>query len=81
TLLANDPQNAEALYNLGAIYANQKDAARARQYWSRAIASDPQSESGQKARQGLETLRMIPVSSSAGADLSATRGRRAGVAK
>ena len=55
-VLTQDPKNADALYNLGAIYANSNKIAAAREYWARAVASDPSSESGKKAAEGLARL-------------------------
>lgn len=55
-LLADHPKNVDALYNLGAIYANENQVALARQYWSEAVAAEPTSESGLKARDGLQKI-------------------------
>lgn len=51
-----NPKQVDALYNLGAIYANLNNAELARTYWSRAAASDPNSDSGKRARDGLNKL-------------------------
>ena len=55
-LLADHPNQVDALYNLGAIYANQGALVVARQYWTQAIAADANSESGKKAQDGLAKI-------------------------
>lgn len=55
-LLADHPGQVDGLYNLGAIYANQNRADLARQYWSQAVTAAPQSDSGRRAKEGLEKL-------------------------
>ena len=55
--LSLDPKSVDALYNMGAIYANAGSPDRARSYWESAAKLDPGSESGRKARDGLEKLR------------------------
>jgi tetratricopeptide (TPR) repeat protein len=55
-ILADNPQQVDALYNIGAIYANLNQASQAREYWRRAVASAPGSESGQRAAEGLQHL-------------------------
>jgi tetratricopeptide (TPR) repeat protein len=55
-ILETNPKQVDALYNVGAIYANLNNAATARSYWNRAVASDPGSDSGKRAREGLEKL-------------------------
>lgn len=55
-VLELNPKHVDALYNMGAIYANLGDTARAKSYWSRAVAADPASESSRKAREGLTKL-------------------------
>ena len=55
-LLTEDPKNADALYNMGAIYANSSKPEVARDYWKRAVASDPASDSGKRAAQGILRL-------------------------
>jgi Flp pilus assembly protein TadD len=55
-VLKIDPKNVDALYNLGAIYANVNKPELARQYWTQAVASDPQSDSGRNAQAGLRKL-------------------------
>jgi len=52
-ILDTNPKQVDALYNAGAIYANLNNIALARTYWSRAVAADPNSDSGGKARDGL----------------------------
>ncbi len=66
-ILEINPKQVDALYNLGAIYANLNNAATARTYWTRAVASDPGSDSGKRAREGLEKLNEQPTVSSAAA--------------
>jgi len=56
-ILKSDPNNVDALYNIGAIYGNLGKEEMAREYWSRAIAAAPDSESGRKAKAGMEQLR------------------------
>jgi tetratricopeptide (TPR) repeat protein len=51
--LAINPKHVDALYNLGAIYANAGDLERARSYWISAMNADPESDSGKQARQSL----------------------------
>jgi CheY-like chemotaxis protein len=55
--LAMNPNHVGALYNLGIIHADFGDTERARSCWERAIGSDPESESGKKAGEGLARLR------------------------
>ena len=55
-LLMAHPDNVDGLYNLGAIYANRNQLDLARQYWTRAAAGKPDSESGRKAREGLKQI-------------------------
>jgi len=55
-VLELDPRNVGALYNLGAIYGNLLDEPHAREYWKRAVAIDPNSESGRLAARGLSQL-------------------------
>jgi len=55
-LLADHPTNVDGLYNLGAIYANQNQNDLARQYWDKAVAAEPMSDSGLKAKDGLTKL-------------------------
>lgn len=55
-LVEEDPQNVDALYNLGAIYGNMMDDGQARKYWERAVALEPDSPSGRLAAQGLKKL-------------------------
>jgi len=55
-ILEKKPGNVDALYNLGAIYGNLGQDDLARQYFQKAVASDPNSSSGLKAKKGLETL-------------------------
>jgi len=55
-ILEKKPGNADALYNLGAIYGNLGQDDIARQYFQKAVASEPDSPSGKNAKKGLETL-------------------------
>ena len=55
-LLTDHPQQVDGLYNLGAIYANQNRLDLARDYWSKAVATAPASESGNRARESLAKL-------------------------
>ncbi len=57
-LLTQNPKHVDALYNMGAIYGNLQKNELARQYWERAVASDPASESGRRAKDSL--LRLTP---------------------
>ncbi len=60
-ILELNPNQVDALYNMGAIYANLNNPAAARTYWSRAVASDAGSDSGKRAREGLEKLNQQPA--------------------
>ena len=55
-VLEKDKNQVDALYNLGAIYGNLGNDASAREYFSRAAAAGPASESGQKAKAALAQL-------------------------
>jgi tetratricopeptide (TPR) repeat protein len=55
-LLADHPNQVDGLYNLGAIYANQNRLDMAREYWSKAVAAAPTSDSGARARESLAKL-------------------------
>ncbi len=55
-ILESDPKQVDALYNLGAIYANLDKLDTAREYWMRAVASDPASDSGKRAKESLSKL-------------------------
>ncbi len=55
-LLADHPNQVDGLYNLGAIYANQNRLDKAREYWAKAVAAAPTSDSGARARESLEKL-------------------------
>jgi len=55
-VLQLNPRQPDALYNLGAICANRRDFAQARQYWNQALASGGNTDSGGRARQALERL-------------------------
>ena len=63
-IIERDPNHVDALYNLGAIHANENQPELASDYWNRAVASAPASESGRNARRGLDTLSgRVPVNS------------------
>ena len=55
-LVDDHPNNVDGLYNLGAIYANRNQVDLARQFWTRAVAANATSESGRKARDGLNQI-------------------------
>jgi tetratricopeptide (TPR) repeat protein len=55
-VLAADPKQVDALYNMGAIYANVGNSVRARSYWTRAVAAGGDTESGRKSRDALTKL-------------------------
>ena len=55
-LLVDHPDQVDGLYNLGAIYANQNRLDLAREYWSKAVATAPTSDSGVRARDSLAKL-------------------------
>ncbi len=55
-VLELNPKQVDALYNMGAIYANLGNAERARSYWSKAVAADPNADSSRKAREALKKL-------------------------
>jgi len=55
-ILEANPKQVDALYNLGAIYANLNQPAVARTFWNRAVASAPESDSGKRAAEGLQKL-------------------------
>lgn len=57
--LAINPKHVDALYNLGAMYANGGDPERARSFWKRAMDADPKSDSATKAREGLSKLAQV----------------------
>jgi Flp pilus assembly protein TadD len=53
-LVAEDPRNPEALYNLGALYANAGDIPKAREYWAKATQVAPGSDGATRARTALD---------------------------
>ena len=55
-VLTANPRQVDALYNMGAIYANVGNPERARSYWSKAVAAGGDTDSGRKAREGLTKL-------------------------
>jgi len=56
SILDKDPQHVDALYNLGAIYGNIGAAPTAREYFQRAAAAGPTTESGRNAAAALNVL-------------------------
>jgi tetratricopeptide (TPR) repeat protein len=55
-LLVARPNQVDALYNLGAIYANLGKLDLARQYWTQAVATDSASDSGRKSADALTKI-------------------------
>jgi cytochrome c-type biogenesis protein CcmH/NrfG len=55
-VLRHDASNAQALFNLGAIYGNRGMADSAAYYWKKLIASHPHNDLSQKAEQNLKQL-------------------------
>ncbi|MEQ1884582.1 MAG: tetratricopeptide repeat protein [Bryobacteraceae bacterium] len=55
-LIEKHPDSVDGLYNLGAIFANEGRVDLARQYWERAVSVKPDSESGRKAKDGLQQI-------------------------
>ena len=55
-IIESQPRQVDALYNLGAIYGNMGQDALARQYFERAVAAAPDSESGRKSKDALARL-------------------------
>ncbi|MGQ9917765.1 MAG: tetratricopeptide repeat protein [Bryobacteraceae bacterium] len=55
-VLELEPENPDALYNLGAIHANSGRKDLARRYWERAVRAAPASESGRMAAAALGKL-------------------------
>jgi protein O-GlcNAc transferase len=55
-ILTDNPNQVDALYNIGAIYANLGKADLARQYWTQAVATDPNSDSGRKSADALTKI-------------------------
>ena len=55
-LLTDHPGQVDGLYNLGAIYANLNRFDLAKDYWSKAITTDAQSDSGRKAKAALDQV-------------------------
>lgn len=55
-ILEADPNNVDALYNLGAINANQGKVSEAGKYWGEARRLGPDTLSGKKAAEGLKQL-------------------------
>ena len=59
-VLEEDQNQVDALYNLGAIYANLGNDAWARTYFGRAVETGPSTESGRKAKAALLQLAAAP---------------------
>ena len=55
-VLRNDPGNAEALFNIGAIYGNGGVRDSAEAYWAKLISKHPKNELALRARENLKTL-------------------------
>ncbi len=55
-ILELDPKNVDALYNLGAINANQGKVPEAGKFWGEAKRLGPDTPSGKKAAEGLKQL-------------------------
>ena len=55
-VLELNPKQVDALYNMGAIYANMGNARQARSYWSKAVEVNPAADSSKKAREALTKL-------------------------
>ena len=55
-VLAYNPQNQMALYNIGAIAATQGDVDKAKEFWDQVIKVNPESETGKLAAESLERL-------------------------
>ena len=55
-VLKIDPMQVDALYNLGAIYANLGNSGQARSYWQRAVQAGPNADSGRRAREALAKI-------------------------
>ena len=55
-VLAYNPQNQMALYNIGAIAATQGDVDKAKEFWGLVVKVDPQSETGKLAKESLTKL-------------------------
>jgi len=55
-VLRLDPGQADALYNLGAIYANRGDAKQARDFWAIAVRTGRNSDAAEKSKRAIERL-------------------------
>ena len=55
-LLELDPLDVDGLYNLGAIYGNLGQYDRAREYWRKAAAVNPDSEGSRRAEAALKQI-------------------------
>jgi Tfp pilus assembly protein PilF len=55
-VLRFDRGQSDALYNLGAIYANRGDKIQARRYWMDAVRLGGKSDGAEKSRLALERL-------------------------
>jgi len=54
--LEQNPQHPGALYNTGALNANQGRVEKAREPWNRAVRAAPDSDGGRKAAEALKRL-------------------------
>lgn len=57
------PNQPDALYNLGALYGNQGQDAKAREFFDQAVKADPNSESAKLATAALKQLSQSPGAS------------------
>jgi len=55
-VLKIDPNQPDALYNVGAICANRRDFQQARQLWTQAVQTGAKTDSGIKAQAALKRL-------------------------
>jgi tetratricopeptide (TPR) repeat protein len=56
-VLAFDPKNQMALYNLGAVAATQGEVDKAKDYWNQVIKINPESETGKLASESLGKIK------------------------
>ncbi len=54
--LEQSPEHPDALYNMGALKANQGRLDKTRELWGRAVRAAPDSEGGRKAAEALKRL-------------------------
>ncbi|OGR83770.1 MAG: hypothetical protein A2902_02910 [Elusimicrobia bacterium RIFCSPLOWO2_01_FULL_64_13] len=60
-VLARDPRNAGALYQLGAVHFLMKDIETARKYWKKASEIDPDSENARSLKILVAGLNGLPL--------------------